>query len=82
MSVKENFAVTSDGYDAADTRKRVKAILVGSIGNLIEWYDVYAYSAFALYSPAPSFRKAIRRRSSWPRPRCSPWPSWSARSAA
>ncbi len=44
-----NFAVTSDGYDLADTRKRVKAILVGSIGNLIEWYDVYAYSAFALY---------------------------------
>lgn len=33
---------------------RVKAILVGSIGNLIEWYDVYAYSAFALYF-APAF---------------------------
>jgi len=45
----ENFAVTTDGYDAADTKKRVKAILVGSVGNLIEWYDVYAYSAFALY---------------------------------
>ena len=38
----------------ADTRRRVKAILVGSVGNLIEWYDVYAYSAFALYF-APSF---------------------------
>ncbi|WP_229743698.1 MFS transporter [Aliidongia dinghuensis] len=50
MSVKPvDFAVTTDGYDAADMRKRVKAILVGSIGNLIEWYDVYAYSAFALY---------------------------------
>ncbi len=35
-------------------RARVKAILVGSIGNLIEWYDVYAYSAFALYF-APAF---------------------------
>ncbi len=33
---------------------RVRSILVGSIGNLIEWYDVYAYSAFALYF-APSF---------------------------
>ena len=31
------------------TLGRVKAILVGSMGNLIEWYDVYAYSAFALY---------------------------------
>jgi MHS family alpha-ketoglutarate permease-like MFS transporter len=38
-----------DGYDAADTRRRVKAILVGSMGNLIEWFDVYAYAAFALY---------------------------------
>ncbi len=36
------------------SRSRVKAILVGSIGNLIEWYDVYAYSAFALYF-APAF---------------------------
>ncbi len=36
------------------TRARVKAILVGSIGNLIEWYDVYAYTAFALYF-APAF---------------------------
>lgn len=36
------------------TRSRVKAILVGSIGNLIEWYDVYAYTAFALYF-APAF---------------------------
>jgi hypothetical protein len=28
---------------------RVKAILVGSIGNLIEWYDFYVYAAFSLY---------------------------------
>ncbi|MDI1449849.1 MFS transporter [Polyangium sp. 6x1] len=36
-------------FDAADTRRRVKAILLGSMGNLIEWYDVYAYSVFSLY---------------------------------
>src|SRR6185312_877491 len=30
-------------------RWRVKAIFVGSIGNLVEWYDFYAYAAFALY---------------------------------
>ncbi|MEQ1870721.1 MAG: MFS transporter [Vicinamibacterales bacterium] len=30
-------------------RRRVGAIFVGSIGNLVEWYDFYAYSAFALY---------------------------------
>src|SRR5215210_4052926 len=28
---------------------RLKAILGGSIGNLVEWYDWYAYSAFSLY---------------------------------
>ena len=52
------FAVTTDGYDAADTIKRVKAILVGSVGNLIEWYDVYAYSAFALYFAGSFFPKS------------------------
>ncbi|MES1255166.1 MAG: MFS transporter [Acidobacteriota bacterium] len=30
-------------------RRRISAIFVGSIGNLVEWYDFYAYSAFALY---------------------------------
>lgn len=29
--------------------KHVKSILGGAIGNLIEWYDWYAYSVFALY---------------------------------
>lgn len=33
---------------------RIKAIIGGSIGNLVEWYDWYAYSAFSLYF-APSF---------------------------
>jgi MFS transporter, MHS family, alpha-ketoglutarate permease len=32
-----------------DTAWRIKAILGGSAGNLVEWYDWYAYSAFALY---------------------------------
>lgn len=35
--------------DLADVRRRVKAIFIGSIGNLVEWYDFYAYAAFALY---------------------------------
>jgi MHS family alpha-ketoglutarate permease-like MFS transporter len=30
-------------------RRRLKAIFIGSIGNLVEWYDFYAYTAFALY---------------------------------
>ncbi|GGF65315.1 alpha-ketoglutarate permease [Azorhizobium oxalatiphilum] len=32
-----------------DRIHRIKAILIGSAGNLVEWYDFYAYSAFALY---------------------------------
>src|SRR5438034_1746760 len=35
--------------DLHDVERRVKAIFIGSIGNLVEWYDFYAYAAFALY---------------------------------
>ena len=31
------------------TGQRLKAIVGGSIGNLVEWYDWYAYAAFAIY---------------------------------
>jgi MHS family alpha-ketoglutarate permease-like MFS transporter len=44
----------SDHLDIADVERRVKAIFIGSIGNLVEWYDFYAYTAFALYF-APAF---------------------------
>jgi MHS family alpha-ketoglutarate permease-like MFS transporter len=30
-------------------RRRLKAIFIGSVGNMVEWYDFYAYAAFALY---------------------------------
>jgi MHS family alpha-ketoglutarate permease-like MFS transporter len=33
---------------------RLRAIVVGSIGNLVEWYDFYVYAAFSLYF-APAF---------------------------
>lgn len=33
---------------------RIRAILTGSIGNLVEWYDWYTYAAFTLYF-APVF---------------------------
>ena len=41
--------IGSDRLDAADVRRRLKAIFIGSVGNLVEWYDFYAYAAFALY---------------------------------
>jgi MHS family alpha-ketoglutarate permease-like MFS transporter len=33
---------------------RIRSIFSGSVGNLVEWYDWYVYSAFALYF-APAF---------------------------
>jgi MFS transporter, MHS family, alpha-ketoglutarate permease len=43
-----------DRLDLTDVERRVKAIIIGSLGNLVEWYDFYAYTAFALYF-APAF---------------------------
>lgn len=37
------------------TSNRIKAIIGGSIGNLVEWYDWYAYAAFAIYFSASFF---------------------------
>lgn len=45
----------SETLEFADVRRRVGAIFVGSIGNLVEWYDFYAYSAFALYFASAFF---------------------------
>ncbi|MDL1913670.1 MAG: MFS transporter [Bergeyella sp.] len=39
------------------TQERIKAILGGSIGNLVEWYDWYAYTAFAVYFSNSFFPK-------------------------
>lgn len=40
--------------DAAPRQHRLRSIVGGSAGNLIEWYDWYVYSFFTLYF-APSF---------------------------
>jgi len=47
--------LATDHLDLADVSRRVRAIFVGSIGNLVEWYDFYAYAAFALYFAASFF---------------------------
>jgi MFS transporter, MHS family, alpha-ketoglutarate permease len=44
----------SDADVAADRRRRIKAIVGSSSGNLVEWYDFYCYAFFALYF-APAF---------------------------
>src|SRR6476619_4327203 len=40
---------SGEHLDIKDVRRRLKAIFIGSVGNLVEWYDFYAYAAFALY---------------------------------
>jgi MHS family alpha-ketoglutarate permease-like MFS transporter len=37
------------GTIAPRRQSRLRSIVGGSIGNLVEWYDWYAYSAFSLY---------------------------------
>ncbi|HEY0295843.1 MAG TPA: MFS transporter [Bordetella sp.] len=41
--------MTQSHIEVIDAKRRIKAIFIGSIGNLVEWYDFYAYTAFALY---------------------------------
>ena len=45
----------NDQLDLADARRRVTAIAIGSVGNLVEWYDFYTYAAFALYFASSFF---------------------------
>jgi MHS family alpha-ketoglutarate permease-like MFS transporter len=46
--------MTAAASAPASGRSRLRAILGGSAGNLVEWYDWYTYSAAALYF-APVF---------------------------
>jgi MHS family alpha-ketoglutarate permease-like MFS transporter len=43
---------------APPRRSRLKNIVGGSAGNLVEWFDWYVYSAFALYFASSFFPKA------------------------
>jgi MHS family alpha-ketoglutarate permease-like MFS transporter len=45
MSVASKFEATK----VLTFRQRIRSIFSSSIGNLLEWYDWYAYSAFSLY---------------------------------
>ena len=45
--------------------RQIRAVLIGSVGNLVEWYDFYCYSAFSLYFANSFFPKQVAP------PRCS-----------
>ncbi|MGV1953117.1 MFS transporter [Agrobacterium vitis] len=42
------------GENSGDMARRLRSIFSGSIGNMVEYYDFYVYSAFSLYF-APAF---------------------------
>src|ERR1700722_3828056 len=44
-----------DHLDLADAERRIKAIFIGSVGNLVEWDGFFAYTAFAVYFAAGVF---------------------------
>src|SRR3954467_7063297 len=43
--------------DAHDAARRIRAIVGGASGNLVEWYDFYVYSFTALYFASQFFPK-------------------------
>ena len=49
--------------EAPRTRSVAGNVIRGSLGNLIEWYDWYAYAAFSIYFASVFFPSGIRQRS-------------------
>jgi len=49
MSATPVLSAADFGREEFGTGKRLRSIIGGSIGNLIEWYDWLVYSAFSLY---------------------------------
>src|SRR4051812_99407 len=50
-------AAQAGPHDSSGARSRIRAIIAGSSGNLVEWYDFYVYSFTALYFAAAFFPK-------------------------
>ena len=57
MAVSQSAKEAAHGGDAMSPLQRIKAILGGSAGNLVEWYDWFAYSSTSLYFAAHFFPK-------------------------
>jgi len=53
MSTTSQPAVPAN--DRAALRRSISNTLKGSAGNLVEWYDVYVYSVFAVYFESQFF---------------------------
>ena len=55
MSKPSPQPTTPAAQDRARLRRSIANTLKGSAGNLVEWYDVYVYSVFALYFESQFF---------------------------
>ncbi|MCA0404533.1 MAG: MFS transporter [Proteobacteria bacterium] len=51
-------ATSAPATTQSSVGSRLKSIFGGSVGNLVEWYDWYAYSAFSLYFAKSFFPKS------------------------
>ena len=47
----------TESAERGSTMRRLRSIFSGSVGNLVEWYDWYVYSAFAIYFAKAFFPK-------------------------
>jgi len=47
--VNLNNTMPAQAADNQNTTYRIRSIIGGSLGNLVEWYDWYVYSAFSIY---------------------------------
>src|SRR2546428_3926765 len=55
MSVLGQSIPITGPTDAADRRRRIVAIVGASSGNLVEWYDFYAYAFTSIYFASAFF---------------------------
>ena len=55
MSVINESIAISVPTDTADRRRRIVAIVGASSGNLVEWYDFYAYAFTSIYFASAFF---------------------------
>jgi hypothetical protein len=55
MSAAVESLALAGATEAADRRRRIVAIVGASSGNLVEWYDFYAYAFTSIYFAALEF---------------------------
>src|SRR5271166_1974620 len=55
MSTMAGSISLAESSDSADRRRRIRAIIGASSGNLVEWYDFYAYAFTSIYFASAFF---------------------------